>query len=72
MMETKYQITDFINTCLFFVVVSMSWVKVENFLKGNLDLIPSPAPSVKIQIKVHIFWEGHKILQNLHFTFDWH
>ena len=21
--------------------------------------------------KVHIFWEGHKILQNLHFTFDW-
>ena len=23
-------------------------------------------------IKVHIFWEGHKILQNLHATFDWH
>ena len=23
-------------------------------------------------IKVHIFWEGHKILQNLHLTFDWH
>ena len=23
-------------------------------------------------IKVHIFWEGHKILRNLHFTFDWH
>ena len=22
--------------------------------------------------KVHIFWEGHKILQNLHSTFDWH
>ena len=22
--------------------------------------------------KVHIFWEGHKILQNLHLTFDWH
>ena len=21
--------------------------------------------------KVHIFWEGHKTLQNLHFTFDW-
>ena len=21
--------------------------------------------------KVHIFWEGHKILQNLHLTFDW-
>ena len=22
--------------------------------------------------KVHIFWEGHKILQNLHLTSDWH
>ena len=24
--------------------------KVENFLKGSLDSIPSPSPSVKIQI----------------------
>ena len=23
-------------------------------------------------IKGNIFWEGHKILQNLHLTFDWH
>ena len=23
-------------------------------------------------VKVHIFLEGHKILQNLHQTFDWH
>ena len=22
--------------------------------------------------RVHIFWEGHKILRNLHLTFDWH
>ena len=22
--------------------------------------------------KVRIFWEGHKILRNLHLTFDWH
>ena len=22
-------------------------------------------------VKVHIFWEGHKILRNLHLTFDW-
>ena len=26
----------------------------------------------KLAFKVHIFWEGHKILQNLHLTFDWH
>ena len=23
-------------------------------------------------LKVHIFWEGHKILRNLHLTLDWH
>ena len=23
-------------------------------------------------IKDHIFWGGHKILRNLHLTFDWH
>ena len=22
--------------------------------------------------KVHVFWEGHKILQDLHCRFDWH
>ena len=27
-------------------------IKVENILKGSLDLIPSPSPSVKIQITV--------------------
>ena len=25
-----------------------------------------------ILIKVHLFWEGHKILRNLHLTFEWH
>ena len=25
-----------------------------------------------LNCKVHIFWEGHKILRNLHLTFDWH
>ena len=27
---------------------------------------------IYIGIKVHIFWEGQKILRNLHLTFDWH
>ena len=26
----------------------------------------------KYLCKVHIFWEGHKILRNLHLTLDWH
>ena len=25
-----------------------------------------------VSYKVHIFWEGHKILPNLHQLFDWH
>ena len=31
-------------------IVSTTNFKVEIFLKGSLDLIPSPSPSVKIQI----------------------
>ena len=33
-------------------ILQSQWVefKVENILKGNLDLIPSPSPSMKIQI----------------------
>ena len=27
---------------------------------------------VIMKSKVHISWEGHEILQNLHLTFDWH
>jgi hypothetical protein len=38
---------------------------VENFLKGSLDSIPSPSPSVKIQIiggKVSLRCKGKKLL----------
>ena len=39
--------------------------KVENILKGSLDLIPSPLPSVKIQImggKVYMSCKGKTLL----------
>jgi hypothetical protein len=39
--------------------------KVQIFLKGNLDLIPSPSPSVKIQImggKVCLRCKGKPVL----------
>ena len=35
---------------MFFIINSISYSKVENILKASLDLIPSPSPSVKIQI----------------------
>ena len=40
-------------------------IKVENILKGSLDSIPSPSPSVKIQIvggKVHLSCKGKTLL----------
>ena len=37
-----------------------------NFQNKKVVMIKSP------QVKVHIFWEGHKILRNLHCWFDWH
>ena len=39
--------------------------KVEKILKGSLDLIPSPSPSVKIQImagKVCLRWKGKTLM----------
>ena len=30
------------------------------------------APKMFVFFKVHIFWEGQKILINLHFTLEWH
>ena len=37
----------------------------EDFLCTQASLLPYSTPG-----KVHIFWEGHKILRNLHLTFD--
>ena len=40
--------------------------KVEKILKGNLDLIPSPSPSVKIQIMGgKVCWRKGKTLQGV-------
>ena len=36
------------------------------------ELISVHDYNLNLDFKVHIFWEGHKILRNLHLTFDWH
>ena len=41
----------------------MKFDKVENFLKGSLDSIPSPSPSVKMWVGSKI---GHFCLQAVH------
>ena len=45
--------------------LNMYFVEVEMFLKGNLDSIPSPSPSMKIQImggKVCLRCKGKTLL----------
>ena len=37
-----------------------------------LKFCPIFSALLVISVKVHIFWEGHTILQNLHQLFDWH
>ena len=41
-------------------------------LKIGKSLILCAGAHCNLFSKVHIFWEGHKILQNLHLIFDWH
>ena len=38
------------NDCLLFNIKSVGTFKVEKNLKGSLDSIPSPSPTVKISI----------------------
>ena len=40
-----------------------------NISKSMMDLISNINKIFNQVLKVHIFWEGHKILQNLHLTF---
>ena len=41
---------QFSTTLWAFILYEGAYCKVEKILKGSLDLIPSPSPSVKIQI----------------------
>ena len=42
-------------------------------LVSGLHLLNQADANVQVfEIKVNIFWEGHKMLQNVHLTFDWH
>ena len=42
----------------------------QNNIHNILDFCPRPARKEMNVHKVHIFWEGHKILQNLPLAFD--
>ena len=47
-------------------------IGIWNWWKYLKDSSMSLPKNYNHQVKVHIFWEGHKILQNLHYRFDWH
>ena len=55
---------QFSTTLWAFILYEGAYCKVEKILKGSLDLIPSPSPSVNIQImcgKVHLMRKSKKI-----------
>ena len=59
----KVSISVAISSQLF--VKQLLFIKVEKILKGSLDSIPSPSPSVKIQImggKVCLWWKGKTLV----------
>ena len=48
-------------------------VAIGQFFVIKPDLISNARfLEIKELFKVYIFWEGHKILRNLHLTVDWH
>ena len=54
-------------------IVRHTYLRKSLWIHGRWNWVGMGAiESFCIYIKVHIFWEGHKILRNLHLTFDWH
>ena len=47
---------------LCFTAILRSYSKIENILKGSLDLLPSPSPSVKMGGKVCLSCKGKTLL----------
>ena len=57
--------------CVLCVILnSLDWIHYKGCQLWMVVLLK--LTTTKIPVKVHIFWEGHKILGNLHLTFDWH
>ena len=70
-----FWILDSLTRCGMTLIVQM----LEKYIFIGGDFIPKKETRLGFTnsnletdlIKVHIFWEGHKILRNLHLTFDW-
>ena len=65
--ENFYPLSAFLRTGL------ENWI-IHHKSPNTMDVLqwaPRDSKVITKYIKVHIFWEGHKILQNLHLTFDY-
>ena len=51
-------------------MITVLVVRVYDWKK--LDILELSTYVHLIVYEVHIFWEGHEFLLNLHLTFDWH
>ena len=54
--------------CNFFPLLLTECTVVKSKVKISQNFV---AFSEYMKFKIHKFWEGHKILQNLHLTFDY-
>ena len=61
-------ISDLLHLCIgpFFYMFKRNAI-LTNFYLGEIGCLATPF----FRGKVHILWEGHKILRNLHQLFDW-
>ena len=69
---TSYNTHFLFQTCLHTIICFTTAIIKRTFDYRKPKINPWLLWSQNSIIKVHIFWEGHKILQNLHLTFDWH
>ena len=53
----------------FFFKIQFHFITEQNAVVEKMCLVHNRY--IFLQVKLHIFWEGHKILQNLHQLFDW-
>ena len=54
---------------LMYIIMQKNTLKICRAVEKEVQNPWMPSHSSKIYIKVHIFWEGHKFLQNLHHRF---
>ena len=72
-LHQPYQYMYFLFTMSeYYVAIEISHFPFNKHFLARIDKLQLHQITSTYLCKVHIFWESHKILWNLHLTFDWH